>query len=159
MVNMTGPEGLFSAGDAVTLTCRPLCQVEAVCMVHLRAAGLLAGDYLPTVTAGEALVLPLPGHLGLALPLHVDLLLLLSRLVLRRRLVLRNEHVYPSASTPIENELGRRIGHFVLIFHHTAQLKLRLSKEQENKNSKSCKTKGIWKQYYYSFDSSYFYII
>lgn len=55
----------------VALTCRPLGQVEAVSMVHLGAARLLAGNQLPSVPAAETLILPLLHHLRLRPALHL----------------------------------------------------------------------------------------
>lgn len=55
----------------VALTCGPLGQVEAVSMVHLGAACLLAGNQLPPVPTAEALILPLLHHLRLRPALHL----------------------------------------------------------------------------------------
>ena len=74
------------------LACGSPGQVEAVGVVHLGTAGLLAGHDLTGVPAVEALVLPLLGELRLALLLHGELLLALPQLeFLRRRLVLQGQ--------------------------------------------------------------------
>lgn len=71
------------------LTCGSLGQVQTVGVVNFGAAGLLAGDDLPAVSAVETFVLALLHHLQLALPLRGHLLLSFTGLVLRRGLVLK----------------------------------------------------------------------
>lgn len=70
------------------LTCRPLGEVQAVCVVHFGASGFLTGDHLSSVSTAEALVLPFFGQHHLLLPPAVASPLQLTTFIFRWRLVL-----------------------------------------------------------------------
>lgn len=74
---------------AETLTCRPLGEVETVCMVNLRTSRSLTGNHLSSVSTAEALVLSLFGHHHLVLLLAVASPPQLPTFVVRRRVVLK----------------------------------------------------------------------
>lgn len=71
-----------------SLTCRPLGEVETVCVVDLGTPWSLTGHNLSPVPTTETLVLPLLGHLHLVLPFSLDLFLQLAALVVCWRVVL-----------------------------------------------------------------------
>lgn len=69
-------------------TCRPLGQVQAVCMVHFGTSGSLAGNHLSSVSTAEALILSFFGQHHLLLLLAVASPLQLAAFIVRWRVVL-----------------------------------------------------------------------